>query len=120
MFSWSACSAFWVSRRWQTGWRRSHNASGGVLAGYVGPPADQQANQVLAPGHPAVDQQWADSNLFGLGPNYGCCTANLHQGWPKLVAHLWLAAPDEGLAAAAYGPCRVTARAGRAGGHRGG
>ncbi|NLC59358.1 MAG: hypothetical protein GX774_21175 [Armatimonadetes bacterium] len=72
---------------------------------------DQQANQVLCTRAP---RQWTnngpDSNLFGLEPNYGCCTANLHQGWPKLVAHLWLATPDEGLAAAAYGPCRVTAR----------
>ncbi|MCC6485282.1 MAG: glycoside hydrolase family 127 protein [Armatimonadetes bacterium] len=72
---------------------------------------DQQANQVLCTLHP---REWAyngpDSNLFGLEPNYGCCTANFHQGWPKLVAHLWMATPDDGLVAVAYGPSTVSAR----------
>ena len=47
-----------------------------------------------------------DSNLFGLEPNFGCCTANMHQGWPKFAAHLWMRTPDDGLVAAAYAPCR--------------
>lgn len=50
-----------------------------------------------------------DANVFGLEPHFGCCTANMHQGWPKFVAHLWMATPDGGLAATAYGPCEVTA-----------
>lgn len=41
---------------------------------------DQQANQVIC----AVgDYPWTnspDANCFGLAPNYGCCTANLHRG----------------------------------------
>ncbi len=53
-----------------------------------------------------------EANLFGLEPNFGCCTANLHQGWPKLVASLWMASPDDGLAAVAYGPSKVSARVG--------
>jgi DUF1680 family protein len=53
-----------------------------------------------------------DSNLYGLEPNFGCCTANMHQGWPKFVAHLWMAAPEGGLAAVAYGPCEVRAKVG--------
>ena len=72
---------------------------------------DQQANQVLC----TVDRRrWTtnsdDSNTFGLEPNYGCCTADMHQGWPKFAANLWMATPDDGLAAVAYGPCRVSAR----------
>ena len=23
-------------------------------------------------------------NTFGIAPNYGCCAANMHQGWPKM------------------------------------
>src|SRR5207244_2459493 len=43
----------------------------------------------------------------GLEPNFGCCTANMHQGWPKFAANLWMATPDQGLAAVAYGPSVV-------------
>ncbi len=71
---------------------------------------DQQANQVLctiAPRHWTNNQP--DSNLFGLEPQYGCCTANFHQGWPKLAANLWMATPDDGLAAVAFAPCEVSA-----------
>lgn len=70
---------------------------------------DQQANQVLC----TVDKRpWTnndDANTFGVEPNYGCCTANMHQGWPKFAANLWMATSDDGLAAVAYGPCRVDA-----------
>ena len=72
---------------------------------------DQQANQVackLAPdGERIYTNNHGDSNLFSLEGNFGCCTANMHQGWPKLVSHLWMATPDGGLAAIAYGPCEV-------------
>ena len=47
------------------------------------------------------------SNLFGLEPNFGCCTANMHQGWPKFAASLWMSTPDKGLAAVAYSPSEV-------------
>lgn len=74
---------------------------------------DQQANQVQCsvaqrPGW--SNGEWA--NTFGLQPHFGCCTANLHQGWPKFVSHLWARAPGGGLAAVAYGPCSVRAEAG--------
>jgi len=72
---------------------------------------DQQANQVLC----NIDKRhWTNngdaSNTFGLEPNYGCCTANMHQGWPKFAANLWMATPDDGLACVAYGPCEVRAK----------
>jgi hypothetical protein len=74
---------------------------------------DQQVNQVLCTVEP---RQWTnnddDSNIFGLEPNFGCCTANMHQGWPKFCSHLWLATHDGGLAAVAYAPCRVDAMLG--------
>jgi DUF1680 family protein len=69
---------------------------------------DQQPNQVLCTLH---QRDWTDngpaSNLFGLEPNFGCCTSNFHQGWPKFVASLWMATEDDGLAAVAYGPSEV-------------
>ncbi len=69
---------------------------------------DQQPNQVLCTVAP---RQWTengpDANTFGLSPHFGCCTANLHQGWPKFAAALWAEARD-GLAALAWAPCHVT------------
>ena len=77
---------------------------------------DQQANQVICS---LNRRRWVsngpESNLFGLEPNFGCCTANLHQGWPKLVGSLWMATPDNGLAAVVYAPSTVKARVGAAG-----
>lgn len=67
---------------------------------------DQQANQVLC-SH--AERPWTngpDANLFGLEPTFGCCTANLHQGWPKFAANLWMRA-DDGLAVVAYAPSAV-------------
>ena len=70
----------------------------------------QQPNQVLATVAPR-DWTYAgdDANIFALEPNFGCCTANLHQGWPKLAASLWMATTDGGLAFVAYAPSTVTA-----------
>ena len=71
----------------------------------------QQANQAvsrLAPdGERIYTNNGPDANLFSLEGNFGCCTANMHQGWPKLVSHLWMGTPGGGLTAIAYGPCEV-------------
>ena len=70
---------------------------------------DQQLNQVECSVQDGRiwNTNGPESNLFGLEPNYGCCTANLSQGWPKFAAHLWMRAPDGGLAALAYAPSQV-------------
>ena len=75
---------------------------------------NQEPNQVECSLH---HKPWVsdgpESNLFGLEPNFGCCTANFHQGWPKFAASLFLlsGAQDttahDGLVAAAYAPCEV-------------
>lgn len=69
---------------------------------------NQESNQVECSLH---HKPWTtdgpESNLYGLEPNFGCCTANFHQGWPKFAASLWMASHDGGLVAAAYSPCEV-------------
>ena len=69
---------------------------------------DQQVNQVECS---IKERDWnsngGESNLFGVEPNYGCCTANLSQGWPKFAAHLWMGLPEGGLALGAYAPSQV-------------
>ena len=72
---------------------------------------DQQADQVrCSRGKHGWYNNGDDSNLFGLEPNFGCCTANLHQGWPKYAASLWYATDDDGFAAVSYAPCVVRFR----------
>jgi hypothetical protein len=70
---------------------------------------DQQVNQVLCT---VAKRDWTNnsdwSNIYGLEPNYGCCTANMHQAWPKLAKSLVMGTLDGGLAAIAYGPCIVS------------
>ena len=72
----------------------------------------QQPNQVLAT---IARRDWTYSseapNIFGLQPHFGCCTANLHQGWPKLATSLWAEDAEGGLAVVAYAPCTVHGRA---------
>ncbi len=69
---------------------------------------NQEPNQVECSLH---HKPWTtdgpESNLFGLEPNFGCCTANFHQGWPKFAASLYMQSADDGLAAIAYAPCEV-------------
>jgi DUF1680 family protein len=82
---------------------------------------DQQVNQVLC--RIAEDRVYTDNgpdaNIFGLEPNFGCCTANLHQGWPKLTTHLWMKLPSDpkpntnstdSLVGISYAPCTVQTR----------
>ena len=75
---------------------------------------DQQSNQVLVNGD---KRDWSTngqySNIYGLMPNFACCLANMHQGWPKFAANLWMATNDNGLVAVAYSPCTLKAKVGK-------
>jgi len=66
---------------------------------------DQQVNQVAAT---VAKRNWTDNtddaNIYGLEPHFGCCTANMHQAWPKLAKNLVMAT-DDGLAVISYAPC---------------
>jgi uncharacterized protein len=76
---------------------------------------NQEPNQVECSLH---HKPWVsdgpESNLYGLEPNFGCCTANFHQGWPKFAASLFMLSggseSEDGLVAAAYAPCEVRTR----------
>lgn len=70
---------------------------------------DQQANQAVCrySEERVYTNNGPDANLYGLDPNYGCCTANMHQAWPKFAASLWMK-NDQGLIAACYSPCAVS------------
>ncbi|MBR4959292.1 MAG: glycoside hydrolase family 127 protein [Clostridia bacterium] len=49
---------------------------------------DQQVNQISCerlPGRSIFRTNGSEAHLFGLEPNYGCCTANMGQAWPKFV-----------------------------------
>jgi uncharacterized protein len=71
---------------------------------------DQQSNQVLVS---VAERHWHwntdTSNIYGFTPNFPCCLANMHSPWPRFVQTMWMATADQGLIAAAYGPCRVRA-----------
>ncbi|MDR0995031.1 MAG: glycoside hydrolase family 127 protein [Tannerella sp.] len=72
----------------------------------------QQVNQVnltLEERNFATPHEGTDV-VYGLLTGYACCLSNLHQGWPKLNDHLWMASADEGAAALVYAPCEVSLR----------
>eukprot|EP00041_Stephanoeca_diplocostata_P014288 m.258596 g.258596 ORF g.258596 m.258596 type:complete len:767 (-) comp19647_c0_seq1:385-2685(-) len=66
----------------------------------------QAVNQI----HAQVDNPhvWthdgADAELYGLEPNYGCCTANFNQGWPKWASMVVYTTNDGGAAVGLYAP----------------
>lgn len=42
-----------------------------------------------------------EAHRFGLEPNFGCCTANFGQGFPKLTLSAWMGTKDGALSAVA-------------------
>lgn len=72
----------------------------------------QQVNQVACiqfPGRSFFRTNNSEAHLFGLEPNFGCCTANMHQGWPKLALHA-LQRTNKGILCAHLLPVSVDTR----------
>jgi hypothetical protein len=65
-----------------------------------------QANEVVAkvsdPHVWATDGGYA--TIYGLSPNFVCCTANHPQGWPKFAARLHKTTADGGVAVTLWAP----------------
>ncbi|PKM63050.1 MAG: hypothetical protein CVU97_02135 [Firmicutes bacterium HGW-Firmicutes-21] len=72
---------------------------------------DQMTNQpecsIMPEGKVVFGTNNGESNLFGLEPNYGCCTANFGQGWSKLVLNAFMRS-DNGLVATVLLPAEVS------------
>ena len=70
----------------------------------------QQPNQVMITRQERnfyTNYQGTDQ-VLGLLSGYPCCTANMHQGWPKFAQNLWYASADGGVAALLFAPSTVT------------
>ena len=62
----------------------------------------QMSNQIAAcrlPGRSVFRTNNSEAHLFGLEPNYGCCTANFGQGFPKLALSSFMYSGDTLLSA---------------------
>lgn len=69
---------------------------------------DQQVNQVECSSREQAifNTNGGEANLFGLEPNFGCCTANLSQPWPKFAMNNIVKSLD-GIAIVTYAPTLV-------------
>lgn len=58
---------------------------------------DQMSNQIACEnfrGKPIFRTNNEEAHLFGLEPNFGCCTANFNQGWPKFALSAFMHRDD--------------------------
>ncbi len=58
---------------------------------------DQLSNQIACvrfPAKPIFRTNGGESHLFGLEPNFGCCTANFNQAWPKFALSAFMFSDD--------------------------
>ena len=69
----------------------------------------QLSNQIACEkfgGNPPFRTNGKEANMFGLEPNYGCCTANFNQGWPKLCESAF-ARSARGIASCVFVPAQI-------------
>ena len=70
---------------------------------------DQMSNQIACirfPDPPVFGTNGVDSNRFGLEPNFGCCTANFNQGWPKFARSV-IGRGEDGFTVLSCVPCKA-------------
>ncbi|KAI0199082.1 duf1680 domain-containing protein [Astrocystis sublimbata] len=76
----------------------------------------QQENQPWARNLSEYPQMWDNvgpyGNVFGLEPNYPCCTVNHPQGYPKFLANSFVGTEDGGLAHVLLSPGSVSTNLG--------
>ena len=68
----------------------------------------QMSNQIACqrfPAKPIFRTNGGESHLFGLEPNYGCCTANFNQAWPKFALSAFLHSGNTVLSAVPVPSC---------------
>jgi hypothetical protein len=74
---------------------------------------DQMANQISCRITPREAIQFTtnkgEAHLFGLEPEFGCCTANMGQGWPKLALSSFMRT-ERGIASALLVPAVVSTK----------
>lgn len=71
----------------------------------------QMNNQISCqkfPGKSLFRTNGKEAHLFGLEPNFGCCTANFNQGWPKLILSTFMYT-DESVASVLLLPSQLKA-----------
>lgn len=78
---------------------------------------DQQTNQIRCANLPkdqvVFTTNGPESHLFGLEPNFGCCTANMGQGWPKFAMSAFMR-EESGIAVMQMVPAQLDTAVGSA------
>ncbi len=75
---------------------------------------DQMVNQIACVrfmGKPIFGTNSNEAHLFGLEPNFGCCTANFNQGWPKFALSTFYKS-QKGILCAVLAPAKLKTKIG--------